>query len=146
MTQADVGDTEAGLAPATALRPSNLVLAGVRSIDLGEELFVSAEGIAMVGAAELESPDALIAAIEATGAASVYVHIDLDVLDPGEIVGLDSPVPFGVSAAGLTSALKAIGSRFSIAGAGICAFAPASAEEAADDLPTILRIVGALTA
>jgi len=140
------GATEPGLAPATPLSSSKLVLAGVRSIDLGEELFVSAEGIAMVGAAELESPDALIAAIEATGATSVYVHIDLDVLDPGEIVGLDSPVPFGVSAAALAAALRAIGARFSIAGAGICAFAPASADEAADDLPTILRIVGALTA
>jgi arginase len=35
--------------------------------------------------------------------------------------------------------------RFPLAGAGITEFAPASAERAADDLPTILRIIGALT-
>lgn len=140
------GDTEPGLAPATVLDPSRIVLAGTRSVDLGEELYIAAESVAVVSAADLESPEALVAAIEATGATSVYVHIDLDVLDPGEILGLDSPVPFGVSAASLVAAIKAIKARFDVVGAGIAAFAPASPEEAADDLPTILRIIGALTA
>jgi arginase len=35
--------------------------------------------------------------------------------------------------------------RFTLAGASVTEFAPASPDQAAEDLPTILRILGALT-
>ncbi|KQQ04016.1 MULTISPECIES: arginase family protein [unclassified Rathayibacter] len=121
-----------------------VVLAGIRSSDPGE-----LEGLLESGARHLPvdelDPESLVAAVEATGAGSVYVHIDLDVLDPADIAGLFDPVPFGVPAARLIASLEALRARFPLAGAAVTSFAPASPAAAVDDLSTILRIVGALT-
>ena len=96
-----------------------------------------------IGADEV-SGQSLVDAVVASGAASVYVHIDLDVLDPEDIQGLGYPEPFGVRSADLVNALKALVARFPLAGAGITEFAPASPRDAVEDMPTILRLVGAL--
>ena len=67
-------------------------------------------------------------------------------LDPADIEGLAAPQPFGVRATSLVEAIRALTTRFSLAGAGIAAFAPASADAAASDMSTVLRIIAALTA
>lgn len=121
-----------------------LVLAGVRSADPGELDRLLKRGARQLTVEALE-PEALVAAIEATGAVSVYVHLDLDVLDPAELVGLFDPVPFGVPAARLVECLEAVRARFPLAGAGVTSFAPASPAAAVEDLSTILRLLGALS-
>lgn len=90
-------------------------------------------------------PEALVAAVEATGASLVYIHVDLDVLDPAELRGIGCPEPAGVTAAALVDAIAAVRARFPLAGAGITEFTPWSAAETASDLATIRRILGALT-
>jgi arginase len=139
-----LGDGPAGLVPARPLSPDHLVLVGTRSFDDPEDEYIAEAGISVIDG---DNPDAgeLIAAIEATGAESVYIHVDLDVLDPGEIDGVGYPEPFGLSPAKLVELIKVIKARFPVAGAGITEFAPRSPEQASDDLPTILRIIGALT-
>jgi len=139
-----LGDGVEPLVPALPLAAHRLVLAGVRSVDDGEDAFLSESGIARVGVEQLDS--GLVSAVEKTGAASVYLHIDLDVLDPAELAGVAEPVPFGVSVAELVQAIRTVKARFRIAGASIAGFSPASVEAANDDLPGILRIIGALTA
>jgi arginase len=139
------GDGVAGLVPPVPLDPRLIVLVGARSIDPGEEDFIADHSLSVVPATQLADPQVLLDAIAATGATHVYIHIDLDVLDPGDIEGHDSPVPFGVSTAELLTAIRAITSRFTVAGAGITQFAPASPATVTNDLPTILRVVGALT-
>jgi len=122
---------------------ARVVLAGVRSTDPGELEGLLERGARSLTADELD-PDALVAAVEATGAVAVYVHIDLDVLDPADLAGLFDPVPFGVPAGRLVASLEALRARFPLAGAGLTSFAPSSPAAAVDDLPTILRLVGAL--
>jgi arginase len=92
----------------------------------------------------LTDPTALLEAVAETGAEAVYLHIDLDVLDPGEIAGLLDPEPFGLASTTLVAAIRALRGRFVLAGATIAGYAPASPEETVDDAPTILRIIGAL--
>ena len=75
----------------------------------------------------------------------MYLHIELDVLDPADFTGLSSPVPFGISPALLGETIRAVVAEYPLAGAGITEFAPASVSQAADDLPTILRLIGAVT-
>jgi arginase len=140
-----LGDGVDGLVPGTPLDPSKLILAGTRSIDDAEVEYLSAAGIVPVGVDALATPDALLAAVAATGAASVYLHIDVDILDPADFSSKGDPVPFGISAAQLTALIRALRERFTLAGASITEFAPASPDAATDDLPTILRIIGALT-
>jgi arginase len=121
-------------------------LAGARSWDPGEEVFASESGIRAFTVGELADPAALVEAVAASGAASVYLHIDLDVLDPSELAGLLDPEPFGLSATALVAAVKALTARLPMSGATLAAYAPGSEEGRIDDAPTLLRIVGALAA
>jgi arginase len=136
------GPTE--LAPEPLLEPGRLVLAGTRSLDDAEADHVAEAGIVLLPPARLATPEALVAAVRATGAPSVYLHVDLDVLDPAEITGVAFPEPFGVRVAELTEAIRAVRAEFEVVGAGITEFAPADPSAAVDDLPAILRIVSAL--
>jgi arginase len=140
-----LGEGLAALLPDLPLQPDTVVLAGTRALDEPEAAYVQTSGIRMLAPAEL-TEQSLLEALTATGAEAVYVHVDLDVLDPGEIAGLDYPEPFGLGAAALVDLLRAVKQRFPLAGAAVTEFAPASPEQAADDLPTILRIIGALAA
>lgn len=140
-----LGDGPSALAPSAPVSPERVVLAGVRDLDPGEEEYIASSGIASVPVEALANPDALVAAVRATGAASVYVHIDVDVLDPAELDGIDEPVPFGVTAAQLVAAIRALRSGFALAGAGLCMFAPPDPDDASGDMAVLLRIIGALS-
>jgi len=138
-----LGDGPPQLAPAHPLAASRLVLAGCRAFDPAEDDYIAAHALTCIEAADV-SGEALIAAVEETGASSVYLHIDLDVLDPEDLAGVGYPEPFGVRANTLVDAVKSVLARYPLAGAGITEFAPSSPEGALDDMPTILRLVGAL--
>jgi arginase len=122
-----------------------VVLAGVRDIDPAEDVFITEQAIPLVPVESFGTPDALVAAVRRTGASHIYLHVDLDVLDPATIVGLSNIYPFGLAVEGLTAAIVALRAEFTLAGATIAGFAPSSPEAANDDLPSILRIIGALT-
>ncbi len=124
--------------------PSRVIVAGAREWDPGEEDFAREKGVVSLGVDALADPAALAETVAATGAARVYVHIDLDVLDPAEFDGLLEPIPFGVPAAQLAAVVKALVQRLPLAGATIASFAPESPERAVDDAPTILRLIAAL--
>ncbi len=130
---------ERGLVP-----PDRVVHAGGRDLDDEEAAFLQDSGIRVVSADGLADPGALAAAVRATGAEHVYIHVDLDVLDPAAITGVLYPVPFGPSTADLVAAIKAVRAQATVVGATVAEFAPASPAAAVDDLGAILRIVGAL--
>jgi arginase len=123
-----------------------VVLAGPRSWDPGEEAFAAEAGLRVLGVTDLDDPAALVEAVAATGADAVYLHVDLDVLDPADLDGLLDPEPFGVTPTALVDAIKALRARFPLAGATLAAYAPSAVdtEQAADDAATILRIIAAL--
>lgn len=139
-----LGEGAPALVPEHPVPAHRVVLAGVRSLDPGEEEYLAASGIRVLAPHEV-SPESVAAAVAATGATRVYIHVDLDVLDPSEIAGLGAPEPFGVAAATLVDAIRGVLAEHTLAGAGITEFAPASPADAVDDMPTILRIIGALT-
>jgi arginase len=124
--------------------PSRVVLAGAREWDAAEEAFVAERGIRALDVDALADADAVADAVVATGATRVYVHIDLDVLDPAEFDGLLAPIPFGVTATQLVATVRALAARVPLAGATIASFAPESAAHAVDDAPTILRLIASL--
>ncbi|MHA7987165.1 arginase family protein [Rathayibacter sp. CAU 1779] len=127
------------------LNPRSVVLAGTRELDEGETAYVDEAGIRVVTVDELHTPDALVDAVAATGADSVYVHVDLDVLDPGAVSGVQFPEPFGLQPDEVVAAITGLRARFELAGAAITEFAPRTPDAASDDLTVILRILGALT-
>jgi arginase len=119
------------------------VLAGTRAFDDAEQALLDTAPIRHV---PVERIAEVVDAVAASGADAVYVHVDLDVLDPGELACVDFPEPFGVTTADLAAAIRGLTERFPLVGAGITEFAPPGVEEAREDLPTILRILSAITA
>lgn len=138
-----LGDGIESLVPAVPLTTDKLVLAGTRALDDAEQQFVDEKGIRMLPPRAL-TVASITEALAATGATCVYIHVDLDVLDPAEFGAFGYPEPFGVPLADLLEIITAIKAALPLVGAGVTEFAPASPDAAADDLGSILRIIGAL--
>lgn len=138
--RAALGEGEPALS-ATAT-PAHVVLVGARDLERAEEEYSDSAAIDRIAAEDLADDEVLAAAVG--DADAVYVHIDLDVLDPTEITGVNMSVPFGAKGADLVAALARLRARVPLVGASLAGFAPATPEAAVDDLGAILRIVGAL--
>jgi arginase len=105
------GDPEFAAAP--ALEPGHAALLGARVFD-PEERSAVGRGLAVTSVAAL------------AGVEKLYVHVDLDVLDPAEFAGLGSPEPDGWTIARLVAELDAL-AAFDVVGAGLteCVGTPA---------------------
>lgn len=85
--------------------PKNVVLVGARDIDQPELELLTQAGVTVLSA-EQGTPELLQQVI---GKKPVWVHLDLDVLEPGT-VGLDYEVPGGFNAEQLSALLGALAS------------------------------------
>jgi arginase len=143
--RAALGEGPDGLRlPEGTVLPADVVLLGARSFDDAEEGYIDAYGIRSVSVDDLADPDALARAVQATGADAVYVHVDVDVLDPEQMPGVKSAEPFGARVTDLIAALKRLRETVPLAGASLTEFVPASPEADPADMGTLLRLVGAL--
>ncbi len=138
-----LGDGSEVLLAGEPIDPALLILAGTRALDDDELAFINKTPLTMI------SPDALTAdsirdALQTCGATAVYLHVDLDILDPAEFTSIGYPEPFGVSVSTLLEVIAAAKATLPLVGAAVTEFAPATPDAAADDLGTILRIIGAL--
>ena len=140
-----LGDGAEALLPATPLEPAHTIVAGVRSVDEGESDYLATSGVRVFTSQDVDA-QSVTAALAASGARSVYIHVDLDVLDPAEFDGVSDPVPFGLPLATVLEVIAAAKATLPLAGAGIAGFAPASPDAVSDGMGSILRIIGALTA
>lgn len=140
--RAVLGDGEPELALTPAIAPERVVVVGARAVDDGEQAPLAA--LSRLSPDDLQDTARLADAVAATGARRVWVHIDVDVLDPAEISGVSSAVPFGATAAALSAAIRELRGRVPLAGATIAGFAPSSPVAAVDDLGVLLRLVGAV--
>lgn len=137
-----LGEGPTALAPEAPLRPSQVVLAGVRSLDPGEQDFIIRNSIRTVTVSEISAnPATLVDAVVATGAEAVYVHIDLDVLDPTGFTSLGCPEPGGLTPTALTAAVRTLARRLPLAGIGITEYEPATP----GDQETLAQLVPPLT-
>ncbi len=140
--RAVLGEGEPQLALSPGVPRDRVVAVGMRSPDESE--LAPLETLTRLSPADLDHVDALADAVAATGASRVWVHIDVDVLDPAAIAGVSSPEPFGVSPSALTAAIRRLRERMPLAGATIAGFAPRTPVDAVDDLGALLRLVGAV--
>ncbi|MUL40683.1 arginase family protein [Streptomonospora sp. PA3] len=106
-----------------ALRPDQIVLAGVRDLDPPERSYISANAVTAVEPARLaDAPDHLTAGRRAGSPA--YIHLDLDVCEPLEMPAVAVPTPGGPGVAAVARALAAVAAHHRIAGVAVTEYAP----------------------
>lgn len=147
------GEGPAGLVPEEPARPWQIVLAGVRDLDPAEAAFVEASGVC-----HLDMPDSatLVDAILSAGfdrgrggfpkergfeEKVVYLHIDLDVLDPEVFASVGTPAPGGIRTDGLLGLVSAVAERFEVVGLGIVEYEPGRPEDQELLAPLVEKLV-----
>jgi arginase len=133
------GEWEHGLAD--AIPPEGVVLAGVRDLDDGERELLEGSAATVIGASVVET---LVAVKNALDGSPVYVHLDLDVLDPEEFPA-QFPAPGGLSSDKLYDLMEAVAEDSELVGLEVTAFeAPQDDDELADAAETAMRVLDPL--
>ena len=126
------------------LTPSQIVPAGTRDLDPPEREYLAVLGINPVAPDALQrSPDALVAAIRATRYRHIYVHLDLDVLDPAEFPNVLVPAPGGLSLTSLHRTLQALAANFDYVGVSIVEYADGKTDRTAEVATLVAPLVRA---
>jgi arginase len=127
------GRWDSGFEP--SLEPGKVLMCGVRDLDMGERVLVETAGIGNARPSEV---------VPALQGKNVYVHLDLDVLDP-TILPAQFAVQGGLSDTGLRTLLGDLKQAAEIVGLEVTAFeAPEDDRERAIRTALVASIVGAL--
>ena len=118
------GDEEIISLNYSKISASQLVMLGVRDLDKAEKVFVPSQNISVFGVSEAEDISAVISSIRSKSHRNIYIHIDLDVLDPEEFPHTPMLVPGGMKIRVLTELLRILNEEFSIAGMGLFEYKP----------------------
>ena len=130
------GEWEHGLAE--PIPPERVVLAGVRDLDDGERRLLERSAATVIGASAVET---LVAVKNALDGGPVYLHLDLDVLDPEEFPA-QFPAPGGLSSDKLYDLMEAVAEDSELIGVEVTAFeAPRHEDELADAAETAMRVL-----
>ena len=98
--------------------PERVVLAGVRDLDPPEREALEGGPVTVIGASPVET---LVAVKNALDGAPVYVHLDLDVIDP-ESFPAQFPAPGGLAPDKLYDVLEAVVAESELVGMEVTAF------------------------
>ena len=90
------------------LDPSRIVMCGVRDVDPGELELLDRHHVSRI-----DKPSRLA---DALAGREVFVHLDVDVLDPSVVDGLAYPAPGGFSGEGLTRLLAGVAATAHVVG------------------------------
>jgi arginase len=124
------GAWDAGLGDGR-LDPSRVVMCGVRDVDAGERVLLTTKGVGLV-----ERPSQLAGLLADR---EVYVHLDLDVLDPRYLPGQRWPSEGGFSDGGLRTLLAEVAEAAQVVGVEITGMtAPALARRVATIVEPLL--------
>jgi arginase len=133
------GDGPAMLAPLAPLplRPKQITLGAVRSLDEEEKNFIDQEGIPMLSVDAINTVPVVVADALAPEI-PVYVHVDYDALDGDAYSESTVPVSHGLRLESLVEALKILRRKRRVIGMSLTEFAPRRMESASKALQTIL--------
>lgn len=110
----------------STLTPEQVFLVGTRELDPPESDFVRQHSLPMfsVNAVNRRENGWLLAAIKSGGFSQLYIHLDLDVIEPQEFPHVACPVPNGINVESLRCLLIDLQDNFEIVGTSILEFCP----------------------
>jgi arginase family enzyme len=94
--------------PGPPFDPTRVVMCGVRDVDPGEQVLLETHGVS-----KIDRPSRLA---DALAGRELFIHLDLDVLDPSVVDGFGFPVPGGFSAEGLERMLAEVARAAEVVG------------------------------
>ncbi len=131
------------LGNASPVSEADVVMLGVREVDLAEQERLRRSAIQVVGWEAGKPQASVMACLDrlAGRVEGVYLHIDMDALDPEVAPGvIDQPVPGGLSLEQLEDALNGVAERFRIKAAALATYNP-DRDQNDRTLGTALRIL-----
>jgi arginase len=100
-------------------------LVGCRDLDPPEQLYVDQEKITLFSIEDIrQRPRAIIDELKHRGFENIYIHIDLDVLDPQQFPFVKCPTPGGISFEALLRLVNKLKDNFNIRGFSMVEFSP----------------------
>jgi len=123
-------DALVGLLP-RRLSANQVILAGVRDLDRDEILFASDAAVTRLSPADLLVPDRVTGRVRATGFTKVYVHLDLDVLDPVEFPDTLMQTPGGPTIDQVVDTIRHLDASFDVVGFSVVEFRMRTADAVA---------------
>jgi len=113
------GRGELAIVEATGMAPlpdERIVLVGARDLDPGEDGAVAASGLTVSSVDEVATED--------PRPGPIYVHLDVDVVDPGDLPAVNYPVPDGPSAASVGAAVRNLAATGRVVAASVSSWNP----------------------
>jgi len=124
------------------ISPNQIILVGGRDFDQAEQDFIKMKGINSYSVSQVTMKNKdLIELIERTGFHNLYIHIDLDVLDPVCFPYVKCPTKGGLSFETLIKTVSALTSRFNTVGISIVEFSPVG-DYGIEYIEELIRISG----
>lgn len=129
----------------STLDPSQVCLVGSREFDLPEQEFVKTHDLFRLSVEQVEqgSYQLLFDVLSQRNCHHLYIHLDLDVLDPKMFPHLACPTPSGLSVKALSQLLMALSNRYQVIGFSLLEFLPTT-PNAAKDAMQILRLLNCI--
>jgi arginase len=93
-----------------------IFLAGSRELDPPETEYIAQAGISVTRPEEFADPKILIGRIKSAGFNNIYVHLDLDVLNPDSFPNSLMQTPGGPSVAEVQELIKILAKSFNVVG------------------------------
>jgi arginase len=117
------GDPSGALPARSCLSRGQVALVGTRDLDPAEIDYRRGHDLPLLPVPALTAEPTRLADLPPEEA-KVYVHLDLDVLDPGALPAVAVPTPSGLSVTALSHALSAVLARHDVVGIGITEYLP----------------------
>ena len=133
----------------TPVETEHIVLAGVRELDEKEEELIRSTAVRVVPASELCDGDDFAQAIDGLTrrCAQLYLHVDLDVLDPRFVPSASTPSANGLSIEELVTTMAAVLQTGKVAAVAISSLNPGAGARGERSVASAMKtIAGALPA
>lgn len=105
-----------------------IILAGCRELDAPEQQYIDKRNIRLMSVEDMAGGDKLMDAVKEKGHKNIYVHLDLDVLDPDCFPAVKCPACNGMSLDNLVGVLKKLNENYNVVGFSIVEYASASGQ------------------
>ncbi len=110
------------------LLPGQVALVGVRDLDKAEVNFIEEKNIITLPVEQVRSGKVDLGFIKEKGFSNIYIHLDLDVLDPELFPHMLLPTPKGFDLEPLLGTLEMLWRKYNVAGYSIQEYLPRKGE------------------